>query len=119
MMDHPMHAVVRFEPMNYSYSQHTTTTTVSRDNSLKMRKERSSEGATLNSIAQNLKKCTKKAFVFKANGECENPQQVVAVIAPNVSLCEVVEEEGISGDSGRLNQDESSLSNFYQIDSSS
>lgn len=132
LMDHPYQsAVVRFEPMSYSYSQHTTTTTISRDNSLKFRKENTSEGATLNSIAKKLKKCTQKAFIFKGNEEAdvnrrEQPQQqIIEVVCagiinpvPNPSSLGEIDEEGI--DSPRvLPDDDYNMKNFYQIDSSS
>lgn len=132
LMEHPYHsAVVRFEPMSYSYSQHTTTTTISRDNSLKLRKENDSEGATLNSIAKKLKKCTQKAFIFKNNDEedvnrgVQPQQQVIEVVCagimnpvPNPSSLREIDEEGI--DSPRvLTSEDYNMRNFYQIDSSS
>lgn len=71
MEQHPYHAVVRFEPMNFSYSQQTTTTTISRDNSLKNDSSNSiqADSGKFNSIAKKLKKCTQKAFIFKSNGD--------------------------------------------------
>lgn len=128
LMDQPYHAVVRFEPMSYSYSQHTTTTTVSRDNSLKRRTENGSENVTLNSLAKKLKKCTKKAFIFKASEDDERirvgvqPPHVIEVVCAGVlpevnppSLREV-DEEGI--ESPRLLPDGEfdMRKNFYHID---
>jgi hypothetical protein len=128
LMEHPYQAVVRFEPMSYSYSQHTTTTTISRDNSLKLRKENGSEGATLNSLAKKLKKCTQKAFIFKGNEDVDvnrglpPQQQVIEVVCaginpiPNPSDLREIEEEGI--DSPRVLPDDGyNVKNFYQIDS--
>jgi hypothetical protein len=119
MADHPYHhAVVRFEPMSYSYSQHTTTTSLSRDNSFKLRKD----NGALNSLARKLRNCTKKAFVFGAvdgNGgsdEAKN-QQVIDVVRVNAlspSLRET-DEEAIDSRGG----DEGDIRNFYQIDTSS
>lgn len=132
LMEHPYSAVVRFEPMSYSYSQHTTTTTISRDNSLKIRKDNGSEGATLNSIAKKLKKCTQKAFVFKGNDEADvshrtsQQQQVMQVVsagvinpAPNPLAIHEIDEDIV--DSPRIPSDDENynVKKFYRIDSSS
>lgn len=123
MMDHPYHAVVRFEPMNYSYSQHTTTTTVSRDNSLKMRRENGGvENGTFNSIAKKLR----KALVFKGGNEGDNErrsnQHVIEVVCASVnppSLREADEETIDSPRLAHIGGDDDDVRNFYQHDSSS
>jgi hypothetical protein len=86
MIDHPYHAVVKltppFEPVNFSYSQQTTTTTatLSRDNSMKCtkaKKVRLNLNETLNatrthgkqrkSFAEKLK----KVLTFKTDGNVQ------------------------------------------------
>lgn len=76
MMDqsyHPYESVVRFssasyEPANFSCSQQTTTTTLSRDNSLKCIKAKKVRGVTSgSSFAEKLRKCTEKVMIFKTD----------------------------------------------------
>ena len=123
MMDHPYQAVVRFEPMSYSYSQHTTTTTISRENSIKLRKENGSENTTFNSIARKLRNCTKKTpKVVKGdarNGGQKNHQhQVVEVVCVNPPFLREM-EEAIDSPHVLAEGDDYDVKNFYQIDSSS
>lgn len=124
MMDRPYQAVVRFEPMSYSYSQHTTTTTISRENSIKLRKENGSENTTFNSIARKLRNCTKKTpKVVKSdarNGRQKNhPQQVVEVVCVNPPFLRETDEEAIDLPHVLAEGDDYEARNFYQIDSSS
>lgn len=117
--DHPFHhAVVRFEPMSYSYSQHTTTTSLSRDNSVKLRKD----NGAFNSLARKLRNCTKKAFVFGAidGEETSKSQQVIDVVRVNAlspSLREA-DEEAIDSQHA-FGSDECDMRGFYQIDTTS
>lgn len=83
MMDRPYESIVKFtspyEHINFSCSQQTTTTTLSRDNSLKFvksNKDRMNSGEKLTSMqsdnrrtsfAEKLKKCTQKVLIFKAD----------------------------------------------------
>lgn len=121
MADHPYHhAVVRFEPMSYSYSQHTTTTSLSRDNSVKLRKD----NGAFNSLAKKLRNCTKKAFVFGAvDGSDETKSQhVIDVVRVNTlspSLREADEEALDSSQHAFGSNDENDMRSFYQIDTSS
>jgi hypothetical protein len=92
MMDracHPYQSIVKFapsyEPINFSCSQQTTTTMLSRDNSLKcpsLKKGRvnSSDKATTarhdnrrTSFAEKLKKCTQKVLIFKTDVNSSSP----------------------------------------------
>jgi hypothetical protein len=81
MMDqsyHPHDSVVRFssayEPVNFSCSQNTTTTMLSRDNSLKCIKGKKSHGSSKENVqlsrtsfAEKLRKCTQKVMTFKVD----------------------------------------------------
>jgi hypothetical protein len=83
MMDrsyHPYGSVVRYsspyEPVNFSYSQQTTTTTLSRDNSLKCVKSKKGREDSIEkpkghtrrtSLAEKLRKCTQKVLIFKTD----------------------------------------------------
>lgn len=69
LMENPYHAVVRFEPINFSYSQQTTSTTISRTGSLKS--QHNQNESRLNSFARKLKKCTQKAFIIKSYDDDE------------------------------------------------
>lgn len=126
MMEHPFQAVVRFEPMSYSYSQHTTSTTISRDNSIKLRKENGSENnITFNSIAKKLRNCTKKTpKVVKGNernGARNNQQQVVEVVCAggNPPFLRETDEEIIDSSHVLADGDDYDVRNFYQTTPSS
>jgi hypothetical protein len=105
LMDNTYHAIVRFEPMNFSYSQQTTASTLSCDSSLKNYENQSD--SKFNSFARKLRKCTQKAFIFQTkanndekvgNGSNRMRQQIAVVIDKNVnssSLKEVDEEFSI------------------------
>ena len=103
LMEHPYHAVVRFEPINFSYSQQTTSTTISRTGSLKS--QHNQNESRLNSFARKLKKCTQKAFIIKSYGDDDKvpngyripqisaiPSLEPSVVDKNPSLREVDEE---------------------------
>lgn len=124
MMDqtcHPYHSVVKFaspyEPINFSCSLQTTTTTLSRDNSLKcpsLKKcpnDKSADtfnGNRRTSFAERLKKCTQRVLIFKtdvnlssaANEESQKIKKKVSseslksgYTISNSSLKEIDEEE--------------------------
>lgn len=103
VMDNPYHPVVRFEPVNYSISQHTASTSISRTSSLKS--QHAANESRLNSIAKKLKKCTQKAFIIKPyaadvekipNGIVAavktEPSEMSAVLEKNSSLREADED---------------------------
>lgn len=89
MMDracHPYQSVVKFEmpyePINFSCSLQTTTTSISRDNSLKCANPKKGSGKSFVADAQNsrrtsfaekLKKCTQKVLIFKSDASSSTP----------------------------------------------
>jgi hypothetical protein len=136
MMDrsyHPYESVVSFsspyEPINFSCSQQTTTTTLSRDNSLKCVKSKkgrmnSGEKSTSmhsdnrrTSFAEKLRKCTQKVLIFKTDANLpsktveEKPQIMKKVsneslrsgnTISNSSLKEIDEEEFTSSELAQM-----------------
>ncbi|CAG9806695.1 unnamed protein product [Chironomus riparius] len=102
LMEQPYHAVVRFEPINFSYSQQTTSTTISRTGSLKS--QHNQNESRFNSFARKLKKCTQKAFIIKSYGDDEKVPNGYRI--PQISAIQSLEPSVIEKNSSLREVDE-------------
>lgn len=89
-IEHPYHAVVRFEPMNLSYSQENEPAISILDEEPKNNKNENHSSNRLNYLAKKLKKCTQKAF--RTTSDCDGEKfenramSQVGILEPSISI---------------------------------